>query len=286
MFSNPIDNTMGKIKVNLYISHAPENKSQLNTLLKWLYPMRDEVNLWYSQPPKAPEDLPLPWQILLFWYSPPDQRGAYAKVLQAQRQRAHIYLFLTSYHALVNKEVATDIDVAAHRRISGDDFTGPFIYPIILSPCRWKETSRLAGFPAMLKGAPLTAFKVGDEAYLMITEQLAALIKVLQARLNEEQHYQQQSTQPIHAGRKSLPHLGEDPELLSFHEIQSFQPPEWLGWTILLFLFISLINSLMPARVLMPSRRDIPNANDHGWEYRREHPLAPPSDTIPFPPAD
>ncbi|MBL7826707.1 MAG: hypothetical protein JNJ57_08760 [Saprospiraceae bacterium] len=277
---------MGNVKVNVFISHAPEDKPQLEVLLKWLYPMRDEVNLWYGQPPKAPDDLPLPWQILLFWYSPPDQRTKYEDVLKAQRERAHIYLFLTSYKSLSNKTVELDIDRAAHRRIMGDDFTGPFVLPIILSPCRWKETSRLAGYPAMLHGKPVNGYKVTDEAYLSITEEIASLVKLLGARLNEEKHFQKQASAALKAGRKTIPHLGEDAESLEFHEIAPFSPPEWLGWAILLFLFVSLINSLMPARVLPPSRRDIPNANDHGWEYRREHPLTPASDTMAFPPAD
>lgn len=282
---------MAAVKVNIFISAAPEDKPQLNVLLKWLYPMRDEVNLWYSQPPPPPPELPIPWQILLFWYRASDQRHQYQKILQAQRERSHIYLFLMSYKSLSNKGIEGDIDIAAHRRITGNDFTGPFVFPIVLAPCRWKETSRLAGFKAMAGGKAISAFKLPDEAYLSITEEIATLVKLLQSRLGEEKFYQSRPAEvPANQAsetKSSKPYLGETPELLEFHQITPFQPSEWLGWSILLFIFISIINNLMPARPIGPARYDqIQSADDHGWEYRRENPLTPPADTLPFPPAD
>lgn len=282
---------MAAVKVNIFISFAPEDKPQLNVLLKWLYPMRDEVNLWYNQPPPPPPELPIPWQILLFWYRAQDQRHQYQKILHAQRERAHVYLFLMSYKSLSNKGVEGDIDVAAHRRIAGNDFTGPFVYPIVLAPCRWKETSRLTGFKPMIGGKAITAFKTPDEAYLSITEEIATLVKLLQSRLGEEKFYQNRPSEVgashSNSPQTAKPYLGESPELLEFHQITHFNPSELLGWAILLFLFISVINSLMPARPTGPARyNQVKSADDHGWEYRRENPLTPPADTLPFPPAD
>lgn len=279
---------MTPVKVNIFISYSPEDKPQLNKLLKWLYPMRDEVNIRYNNPPAAPEQLSLPWQLLLFWYSPPDFRDKYRRFLHAQREKAHIYLFLTSYKSLSNKIIEDDIDVAVNRRIAGDNFYGPFVYPVILSPSRWKETSRLAAFKPLAKGTPLSTLKHEDEGYLDITEEIAELVKLLQSRLGEEKFYQGRNV-AIEAGmapsrQRAIPYLGESDEKMEFNSAPSFNPPEWLGWSILLFLFITVINALLPARVLRPSRYDsVKSADDHGMEYRREHPYVPTPDTIRIP---
>lgn len=276
------------VKVNIYISFAPEDAPQLKKLLRWLYPMRDEVNMWYNSPPPAPPELALPWQLLLFWYNPPDMRLKYFQVLATRREKSHVYLFLTSYKSLSNSQIEGDIDVAVRRRIKGDDKFGPFIHPIILSPCLWKESSRLAGFKALIKGTPLNAFKNEDEGFLQITEELAAIIKVMQARLTELRYFQSRKVAPDEGLRAldpgSLPYLGESDGALEFHNVAPFNPPEWLGWSILFFIFISVISSLMPSRVLAPSRYENARpANDHGWEYLRENPMSPPRDTVPLP---
>jgi hypothetical protein len=282
---------MVPVKVNIFISSAPEDKPQLDKLRRWLYPMLDEVNVWPKDAPKKPSELSLPWQILLFWYSPPDNREQFKKVVQVQREKAHIYLFLTSYKSLSNKQVEEDIDVAAHRRIEGDDVVGPFVFPVILSPSRWKEESRLAGFKPLAGGVPLSSFKLEETGYLAVTEEVSALIKVLQKRLGEEKFYQSRLAKPDNdtpaVRKRSLPYTGGADESLELQEIAPFQPAEWLGWSILLFLFISLIGSLMPTRVLGPKRyQNVKSADDHGWEYLREHPMMPPKDSIPFPIAD
>lgn len=281
---------MKPVKVNIFISYAPEDRKQLDVLLRWLYPMRDEVDLRYKDAPKKPTQLSLPWQILLFWYSPPDLRPQYQRILEAQRAKAHIYLFLTSYKSLSNKEVDSDIEVAVQRRVEGDDVLGPFIYPIILAPCRWKEESRIAGFAPMAAGAALSSFKQVEEGYLMVTDEVAALIKVLQSRLDELKFYKSRLVEGESgqtAAKRASPYLGDADDSLEFHDIAPFQPPEWLGWSILLFLFISLINYLTPSQVLGAGRYDnIRPANEYGWEYLREHPMVPPKDSLKFPPPD
>ncbi|MCB0523549.1 MAG: hypothetical protein H6576_16920 [Lewinellaceae bacterium] len=282
---------MKPVKVNIFISHAPEDKKQLQKLLSWLYPMHDEVNIWYNSPPPKPPELSIPWQILLFWYAAPDNRPRYAKIVQARRKVAHIYLFLTSYKSLSNKDVDSDIEVAVQRRVKGDDKTGPFIYPILISPSRWKETSRLAGFKAMANATPLSSFKPEEDGYLTVTEEISEMVKFLQTQLVEEKFYQTKKENSDQAKlgskQKELPYLGEAESEFAFQEIQGFQPPEWLGWSILLFIFISIMTTLMPSRVLGPTRYlNVPNADDHGFEYPRKYPLMPPKDSVAFLPAD
>jgi hypothetical protein len=278
------------VKVNIYLSHTPDDKAQLDVLLRWLYPMRDEVNLWYNDPPKKPPELPLPWQLLLFWYTPPDMTAKYARILQARREKAHIYLFLTSYASISDKNIEPEIDIAVNRRIAGDDFTGPFVFPLILSASTWKDTSRLAGFKALARGIPLASFKQKDEGYLAITEEIAELVKLLQRRLGEAKFYQSRlaaaDTPSLGAGKRSLPYLGESDGDLEYQEVTYFEPSEWLGWSIILFLFISLISSLMPEKVLRTRYENAKAANDFGPEYYREHPMSPPADTIDFPPVE
>ena len=283
---------MNKVKVNIFISYAPEDKPQLQVLLKWLYPMRDEVNIWYNQPPPAPEPLPLPWQILLFWYKQPDFRPRYARILQKRRERAHIYIFLSSYKSLINKSVDQDIDVAAHRRINGDDFSGPFLFNIILSPCRWRETSRLAAYDPMLNGKSVAEHKNPDEAWLSITESVAALAKLLYLRLNEEKFYSgrriEASVNETAVSRRPAPYLGEDAELHEFRYVTPFKPHEYWGWVILFFLFLSAMIGLLPERKQVKRKPQYGPFREYQSEYPRP-PVVPPDnsrDSFNFPTPD
>lgn len=282
---------MQPVKVNIFISHAPEDWQQLNKLLRWLYPMRDEVNIWYNKPPPPPPELTLPWQLLLFWYIAPDNRQQYYKIIKTRRQKAHIYLFLTSYKSLSDRNVEEDIVVAATRRIAGNDHIGPFVFPIILSPSRWKEESRLASFKPMADGIPFTKYKVEEDGYLTVTEELAALLKVLQLRLGEEKFYQSRlepagNVQLKASTNDNQPYLGDAESELGFEEIEPFQPPEWLGWSIILFIFISILSTMMPKRITIGRYDNIENAEKKPIEFRRERPMMPPPDSMVFPPAD
>jgi hypothetical protein len=278
---------MTPVKVNIFISYAPEDKPQLDKLQRWLYPMRDEVNIYFYDPPKKPVELPLPWQILLFWYSPPDFRDKYEKTHHSRRDKAHIYLFLASYKSLSNNQIEDDIDIAVRRRIKGDDFLGPFVFPVILSPSRWKAESRLAAFKPLAGGTPLSSYKQEDEGYLKLTEELAALIKLVQTRLGEVKFQQSRlasadQTKP-NSGKRPLPYLGDADDSMEFQETAPFQPSEWLGWGLLLFLFVSVVSSLLPARILRPTRYETLKP---GEEYLRENPMRPPKDSLVFPKPD
>jgi hypothetical protein len=276
---------MTPVKVNIYISCAKEDTRQLQKLLRWLYPMRDEVNLWYKAPPPPPEPLPLPWQILLFWYNPPDPRGLYERVLQAQRERAHIYLFLTSYKSLSDAGIEEEITLAVNRRIEGDELN-PLIFPVVLSPSRWQEESRLAQYKPLGTGKPLEPSKDEEAGYMAVVNQLAKVIKILRPLLNEEKYYQNRplpTGTPAPARRKNaLPYLGESDELLDFQAPNRLSPPEWLGWSLIALILVSVASSLRPAMPLTDTLRylNIQNADDHGPEYRREFPLMPPADSV------
>ena len=44
---------MEPVKINLYISYTPEDRQELEMLLEWLYPMQDEVNIWFYDCPQS-----------------------------------------------------------------------------------------------------------------------------------------------------------------------------------------------------------------------------------------
>lgn len=283
-FHFPIASNMNPVKVNIFISHAPEDKPAADRLMEWLYPMRDEVNVWHYAPPRAPEDLSLPWRLLLPWYQPLDPRVLYAETIKKRRENAHIYLFLTSFKSLKSKRVEEDITTAVSRRIECSwGSLAPLVLPVLLSPSRWKEASRLAKFEPLAKGVPLSNFPQLDDGYLMVTEQIAALVKVVQARLNEARFYQyhpsslEKGLQPM--AKNSLPYLGEDPAQFEFQAPAQFRPPEWVGWSLIALIFTLSAGSFRQQHPAVSSlhlkaRPD----KEYETEYPRTMPMMPPSE--------
>ncbi len=279
---------MTPVKVNIFISHAPADKAAADKLLEWLYPMRDEVNVWHYDPPQKPEELALSWKLLLPWYRPIDPRVLYAETLKTRRENAHIYLFLTSYKSLSNKLVEDDITLAVSRRVDCEwDDLAPLVMPVILSPSRWKEESRLAQFEPLAEGLPLTAFPIPEDGYLLVTEQIAALVKVIQVRLNESRFYQHQlaahenALQP--APKNSLPYLGENPSQFDFAPPNPFRPPDWMGWSVIaLIITISMggfrKNHPAVSALHLKARPDW----EQGMEYPRKLRMMPPPDNAEF----
>ncbi|MFN0037127.1 MAG: hypothetical protein ACKVUS_18885 [Saprospiraceae bacterium] len=285
---------MTPVKVNIFISHAPEDKPAVETLMEWLYPMRDEVNVWHYDPPKKPEELALSWRLLLPWYRPVDPRVLYAETLKARRENAHIYLFLTSFKSLSNKQVEEDTTLAVSRRIDCDwEGLAPLILPVLLSPSRWKEESRLAQFEPMAEGVEISKFPRPEEGYLRVTEQIAALVKVLQVKLNETRFYQyypdtqQNAIQP--ASKHGLPYLGENPGQFDFKPPAAFRPPDWMGWSLIALIFTISVGSFRKSHPAVSSlhlkaRPD----SERGMEYPRKVPMMPLPDTVEIvlPPID
>lgn len=277
---------MTPVKVNIFISHAPEDKPAADKLLEWLYPMRDEVNVWHYDPPKKPESLALSWKLLIPWYRPVDPRVLYAEVLKTRRENAHVYLFLTSYKSLANRQVEEDITLAVSRRVDcewGD--LAPLVIPVILSPSRWKEESRLAQFEPMLDGLPLTAFTIQEDGYLLIAEHVAALVKVIQAKLNESRFIQYHAETPSNSivpkAPNSLPYLGENPEQFEFAPPKPFNPPDWMGWSLIALIFTISVGGFqrVPDAVLSLHLKARPD-DEPQIEYLRKIPPTPPPDTM------
>jgi len=290
----PPRHKMSPVKVNLFISHAPADKPAADRLMEWLYPMRDEVNMWHYAPPQKPEALALSWRLLLPWYRPVDPRILYAETLKIRRENAHIYLFLTSYKSLSNKQVEEDISLAVSRRIDCEwDDLAPLVMPILLSPSQWKEESRLAQFEPLAGGLELSKFTQIEDGYLLVTEQISALVKVLQVRLNETRFYQNhpigQEKDISPASKNSLPYLGENPEQFDFNPPSPFRPPDWMGWSLIALIFTLSAGSFRknhPAvsSLHLKARPD----NEFEIEYPRKLPMIPPpgNEDFVFPPEE
>ncbi len=285
---------MTSVKVNIFISHAPADKPVADKILEWLYPMRDEVNVWHYDPPQKPEELALSWRLLLPWYRPVDPRILYAETLNVRRENAHIYLFLTSYKALNDRRVEEDISLAVSRRVDCDwEELAPLVLPVVLSPSRWKEESRLAQFEPLAAGMPLSKFSRPEDGFLLITNQISALVKVIQVRLNEARYYQLHPTkhenniQP--ALKNSLPYLGENPEQFKFDPPAPFRPPDWMGWSLIALIFTLSVGSFRKVHPAVSSLHlKARPAKDYEIEYPRKQPMIPPPDSVEivFPPVE
>ncbi|MFN0215304.1 MAG: hypothetical protein ACKVT2_13695 [Saprospiraceae bacterium] len=286
---------MTPVKVNIFISHASADKPAADKLLEWLYPMRDEVNVWHYDPPKKPEPLALSWRILIPWYRPVDPRILYAETLKPRRENAHIYVFLTSYKSLNDKQVEEDITLAVSRRVdcAWDDLA-PLVLPVLLSPSRWKEESRLAQFEPLADGVEISKFVQPEDGYLMVTEQIAALIKVIQVKLNESRFYQnhpmdQQDIAIPPILKYSLPYLGENPSQFDFNPPTPFRPPDWLGWSVIALIFALTAGNFRKNHPAVSSLHlKARPSNEREIEYPRKMPMVPPprKAEIVFPPVE
>lgn len=285
---------MSAVKVNIFISHAPEDKPAADKLQEWLYPMHDEVNVWHYAPPRAPESLPLSWRILLPWYMPVDPRKLYAETQKNRRDNAHIYLFLTSDKSLKSKQVEEDLSLAISRRIdcAWEDLA-PLVVPLVLNNCDWKKGSRLGRFEPLAKGNPLSKFPKSDDGYLLLTEQISALVQVMQVRLNEARFYQEHQVnngagiQPT--APNSLPYLGEQPSQFVFDPPKPFRPADWMGWCIIALILTITAGSFRKNHPAVSSLHlKARPESERGPEYPRKIPVMGPSKSteIVLPPAE
>lgn len=272
---------MRTVKVNIFLSHAPEDKPEAEKLMEWLYPMRDEVNVWYYNPPKRPDELPLSWRLLLPWYRPVDPRILYAETGKKRRENAHIYIFLTSYKSLKNIQVEEDITLSVRRRIECEwRPLAPLVLPLLISPSRWEEESRLAQFKPLAGGIPLNTFPIPEDGYLMATEQIAALVKVIQVRLHEAQHHQYLGGDALPVSLNypafSRPYLGEDPRQFDFQSPRPFLPPDWMGWSLIALIFTLSMGVLKKQdSVVADLHLKSKPAKTYEIEYLRKIPMMP-----------
>ncbi|MEI6409239.1 MAG: hypothetical protein WCR52_07655 [Bacteroidota bacterium] len=272
---------MEPVKINLYISYAPEDRQELEKLLEWLYPMQDEVNIWFYDPPPPDDPLTLPWQLLLFWYRQPDHLEDYNRIVQERLERAHIYLFITSYRSLISSSVEYEITRAVQRYVEiGDRYLR--IFPVIFRPSQWKDKSRLAHFKPLGPGKPLLSIHPKEEGFMALSEELNKVIAVLKRNLNE---YRQMSASSAVTTQSAAPDFGYDPDSIEFEPKAGVSPPEWLGWVILAGLLIYTLYAIRPHAPAGANTRfkNVEPPSARPVEYPRENPLAPPTETAPFP---
>jgi hypothetical protein len=264
---------MTPVKLNVYISYSPDDKKTVKELYEFLRPMHDEVNIWYYDPPPAPKPLSVPWMWIssvLPIFIPYDYRGDYDKVDWRRKSAAHVYLFLTSYKSLNDRRFDDDIRLVASRRVEGD-YLSPHIYPVILAPSLWKEKSALAGYDVMgPKKKTLVEIKPVEEGYLEIAKQLSKVVKDLQRDLDEAKFAQRRlvasDNSNLPAKHQAEPYLDGNEKQFQFKAPPQVNPPEWLGWMIWFFLFVSVLRGLQGEKPRSSSRFEYSPAPT---EYRR-----------------
>ena len=143
--------------LRVYISYAPADKVYLETLLKWLQPLKEKyyLRIWHNPFPKPWAKLPYRWDDMM-----------------DQLEEAHIYLFLGSYNSLAAGYIEQEeVQRAVARHIEhGDNFVR--IYPILVSPSQWKKHSGLAAYPPLNAPLTLAEQKPVEQAYLKMVDEL------------------------------------------------------------------------------------------------------------------
>lgn len=284
---------MTPVKLKVYISHTPADKKAVKELYEFLRPMHDEVDIWYNDPPPPPKPLPVPWEwisVFLPIFLPRDFRDEYKKVDKRRKERAHIYLFMTSYQSLNDAQIQSDIRLAAERRVE-NDWLSPHVFPVIMAPSLWKEKSPLAKYKTLGPKKTLIEIKPVEAGFYEIATQLSKVIKDAQRGLDEAKFSQSRLAAPdepaIPPPHRAQPYLGGDDESLQFKAPAQVHPPEWLGWMIWVFLFFSIMRGLRGDKAdFRPSLGRYENAEPaQTWqpEYQREQPLRPTPDDIPPP---
>lgn len=269
---------MTPVKINIYVSYTKQDEEVLRQLQHWLHPMRDEVNIWYVNPPAPVPSMPAPWNLLFFWYDPPDSMDLYRKVLIAQLQRAHIYIFLTNHRSIIDERIGQEIDFAVKRRIAGEHELNPLIFPLITSPCQWKRDSRLSGYKPLGSFKSLAEAKIKEEAYLEVTEQLTQAVRSLQIPLNEARYALLKMTPEARKALKPNPYIDDDPGAVTYKAPTVSYPPVWLGWALILLMFISVAGAIYRAnpRIIRKRGDNAEHMEVRPEEYRRENPIMPP----------
>lgn len=219
--------------IRIYISHAPGDSKTLATLLEWLKPLEEKyfLRIWYNGPPPRPQTLPLPWNILLFWYSPPQPSAPFRPDPPEALGQSHIYLFLTSHHALAAPHI-NQVEIPAATARYHD--LGPAlirIFPVIVSPSHWKTYSRLAHFATIGPKKSLSESQPKEEGFRELVTQLQPIIENLRRNWMERYH---QDGLPLDEFSRPAPKGLPAPALSPL--------PGWLGWVLVFLLFYSVAN--------------------------------------------
>lgn len=284
---------MTPVKLKVYISYTPEDKNTVKELYEFLRPMHDEVDIWYNDPPAAPKPLPTPWELFSAFlpiFVPRDYREEYAKVDKRRKERAHIYLFMTSYKSLNDARIQNDIRFVAERRVE-NDWLSPQLFPVIMAPSMWKEKSPLAKFKTLGPKKTLIEVKPVEEGYYEIATQLSKVIRQVQRDMDEAKFAQSRLVAAdggaVTSTKQAKPYLGGEDETLQFKAPAQVYPPEWLGWLIWIFIFLSVLRGLkgdlQRPSLGMDRYESAEPAKSWQPEYRREQPMQPVSDDIQLP---
>ncbi|MBK8557399.1 MAG: hypothetical protein IPL65_17290 [Lewinellaceae bacterium] len=266
--------------LNLYISHAPGDRQSMEKLLRWIKPLQEKyfLHVWFDHPMPPPRPWPLIWQLLLFWVEPRRNRLPYHPDLRQKVQEGHIYLFLTSYNALATPHInQIEIPAAAERSIVfGPDFVR--VYPILVAPSKYKEFSRLGGYPVLGPSSSLVKTDPEEEGYAQIVSALEPIIVELRTNWIEDYHQRGMSTDAFF--QHAPPELDE-PE---------FTPlPDWMGWVILLailFFVTSWFTTYCAPKQYYKYKPEVTPYESPPERYLRDYPVQPMPDTASIPPQE
>jgi hypothetical protein len=266
--------------INVYISYAPADAPYVRELLRWLKPLEEQyfLRIWYNRPPPSPPQLPAPWQLLFFWYTPPGPRWPYHPDLPGKLEDGHIYLFVISHHTYqVHHIEHLEVPKAVERQQRfGEGYIR--LYPVLASPSMWKQHSRLGGFAPLNPGRTIQESPHRERTYLEMMQRLRQDIEALRRNWMEEY---KRLDMPLDDFHRPAPPEPPPPE--------EFVPlPGWAGWLILFFIFFSVGNWFVNTCASRTYRRwklDPPALEKQPVEYPREIPYTLP-EPVPLPRQD
>lgn len=256
--------------LNVYISHASGDTKYLTTLLEWLKPLEERyfLRIWYNRPTRR-QELPLPWNLLLFWYSPPGLSQPFRPDPPPELEEGHIYLFLTSHRSLATPHIdQVEIPAAAARYNEfGPEYVR--IFPVLVSPSHWKTFSRLAHFPTLGPKRSIEETVPKEEAYREIAHQLQPVVESL--RRNWMEKYQRDGL-PLNEFSQPAAELPPGPAITPL--------PGWLGWALLVLLLYSVTNWYATAcspRIYHGDYKPLLQPEERPVEFERDQRVRPPA---------
>jgi hypothetical protein len=270
-------------KVNVFISHDPSDRAEVEALLEWLFPMTDEVNIWCNVPPSDLPVMPLPWRILFFWHRPHNYLREYYRVNDQRRRRAHLYIFLASEKAIESTEVQADIALANERKTAGD-WRSPRLFRLEAKKCNWKKYKDWSGLAALGDEVPLR--QASRKNWITLTEAIDYHVKFVEPILRETRFYQGRPVvEDVHNPNGlddiPLPDLNDDPAAVTFEAPTASYPPAWAGWALIAILLLVGGRSLTSERERIGADLHLKArpASERPIEYPRENRYVPPEDT-------
>lgn len=269
--------------LNIYISHAPEDKKHLAAMLPWLEKLKQQygVRVWYNNPLPPPKPTPLPWRILFFWVEWPKPTSLpWHPDIQERVGKSHIYLFILSIKSVNTGWIDEREVVPAVNRYTRLGPSRIRIFPVLAPPVPWEKYSRLSGFKPI--------GKVGsDDDYMSMMKLLEAVIVDMLRLQNERLQLQSKA-------RGGAPSLDADDVFLPEGDDRLTPPPtparpkefplpEWMGWSIIIVIVWLTYLGFEP---YLPSKPFRPRYAEPAYkkpeEYLRTLPPLPPPQDLPL----